>query len=114
MDNLTVSHVMIYLGRHKFDGLPIMFGSSDGRHYRRQRINGVSVFDWKIPRPQDKSKFVAYGPIPGLLDREDQTPTALPIPVSEKDGLDSLKSIFEKEKRTYYVWIFFGEMHTYN
>ena len=94
--NPPISHVMIYLGRHKVDGLPIMFGSSDGRHYRRQRINGVSVFDWKIPRPQDKSKFVAYGPIPGLLDMEDQTPTALAIPVGEKDGLDSLKSIFEK------------------
>ena len=94
--NPPISHVMIYLGRHKLDGLPIMFGSSDGRHYRRQRMNGVSVFDWKIPRPQDKSKFVAYGPVPGLLDMEDQTPTASATPVGEKEGLDSLKSVFEK------------------
>ena len=82
--NPPISHVMIYLGRHKLDGLPIMFGSSDGRHYRRQRINGVSVFDWKIPRPQDRSKFVAYGPIPGPFNVQDEVPSA----TSGWDGRD--------------------------
>ena len=44
-----VTHVMVYLGKRKKDGVRLMFGSSDGRPYDGQRRNGVSVFDFKMP-----------------------------------------------------------------
>lgn len=62
---LPVSHVMIYLGKTT-DGRPVMFGASDGRPYRGKRHNGVSVFDFRLPSGTTKSRFVGYGPPPGL------------------------------------------------
>jgi hypothetical protein len=41
---------MIYLCTEKATGVKIMIGSSDGRTYRGQRRNGVSVFDFHMPR----------------------------------------------------------------
>lgn len=61
-----ISHVMIFLGRLKEDGEGVVFGASDGRRFRGQRITGVSVFDWKVPSAESTSKFVAFGPIPGF------------------------------------------------
>ncbi len=66
-----ISHIMIYLGREKQTGLPVMFGSSDGRTYAGIRRNGVSVFDFKLPKATSKAKFVGYARVPNL-----QTPTA--------------------------------------
>lgn len=63
---LPVSHVMIYLGKRKKDGKPVIFGASDGRTYEGQRRNGVSVFDFNLPKRGEKSAFYGYGPIPGL------------------------------------------------
>lgn len=60
-----ISHVMIYLGKTK-EGKPVMFGASDGRPYQGKRQNGVSVFDFRIPRATSKARFVGYGPVPGL------------------------------------------------
>ncbi len=62
-----VTHSMIYLGKTK-DGLPVMFGSSDGRTYRGKKQWGVGVFDFKIPQPSEKNpaRFVGYATIPGL------------------------------------------------
>jgi len=64
--NPPISHVMIYLGTLKADGKPVMFGASSGRRYRGKKIHGVSVFDFKVPSLESKSRFVAYGPVPGL------------------------------------------------
>lgn len=63
-----VTHTMIYLGKAKSDGLPLMFGSSDGRTYRGKKQWGVGVFEFRIPRPTKSSpaRFVGYSRIPGL------------------------------------------------
>ncbi len=69
-----VTHSMIYLGKRKRDGKPIMFGASDGRSYDGKSRWGVSVFDFRIPKPAVKgttippSVFIGYAKIPGLGD----------------------------------------------
>ncbi len=80
-----VTHTMLYLGRRKKDGKPLMLGASDGRPYDGQRRNGVSVFDFKMPAarsadsadantaaaPDHSPDFAGYGPIPGMAERND-------------------------------------------
>lgn len=67
-----ISHVMIYVGTEKSTGSKVMIGSSDGRTYRGLKRNGVSVFDFVMPRESkaggQQSTFVGYGRIPGLRD----------------------------------------------
>jgi cell wall-associated NlpC family hydrolase len=67
-----VTHTMIYLGKEKESGKPIMVGSSDGRTYEGEKEFGVSVFDFKTA-PASKGddgarhpRFVGYARIPGL------------------------------------------------
>lgn len=62
----TISHVMLYLGKTVDGGKPVMFGASNGRPYRGKSQNGVSVFDFKMPKADGKARFVGYGPIPGM------------------------------------------------
>jgi hypothetical protein len=63
-----VTHAMIYLGKAKSDGLPLMVGACDGRSYRGKRQNGVSVFDFTISKPigeeHSSSRFIGYAEIP--------------------------------------------------
>jgi cell wall-associated NlpC family hydrolase len=63
-----VTHTMIYLGKAKSDGLPLMVGASDGRSYRGRRQNGVSVFDFTIAKPTGEkpsaARFIGYAEIP--------------------------------------------------
>jgi cell wall-associated NlpC family hydrolase len=80
-----VTHTMLYLGRRKQDGKPLMVGASDGRPYDGQKRNGVSVFDFKMPAarsadtadastaaaPDKAPDFAGYGPIPGMAERND-------------------------------------------
>jgi len=67
-----ITHVMIYLGREKGTNQRIMVGASDGRTYKGESRYGVSVFDFKVPRPaktdegQTSPSFIGYGRIPGL------------------------------------------------
>jgi cell wall-associated NlpC family hydrolase len=61
-----ISHTMIYLGKEKATGMPVMVGASDGRTYGGVRRNGVSVFDFRLPRSDSAAKFVAYGRVPGI------------------------------------------------
>ncbi len=67
-----VTHTMLYLGTEKASGAKIMIGSSDGRTYRGQKRNGVSVFDFSMPRTpiasEQRSTFIGYARIPGLRD----------------------------------------------
>ena len=67
-----VTHTMLYLGTEKAGGAKIMIGSSDGRTYRGQKRNGVSVFDFTMPRTpgagEQRTTFIGYGRIPGLRD----------------------------------------------
>lgn len=62
----TISHVMLYLGKTVEGGKPVMFGASNGRPFRGKSQNGVSVFDFKMPKSDGKTRFVGYGAIPGL------------------------------------------------
>ena len=64
-----ITHVQIYLGKEKKDSLPVMIGSSDGRSYRGSQRTGFGVYDFKLPGPTSKSRFVGYGTPPGLVDR---------------------------------------------
>ena len=61
-----ISHVMIYLGREKATGARVMVGASDGRRYRGIKRNGVSVFDFVLPKADSRSVFVGYARVPGL------------------------------------------------
>ena len=67
-----VTHVMIYLGTEKAGGGRIMIGSSDGRSYHGLKRNGVSVFDFTLPRAaqngETRATFIGYARIPGLRD----------------------------------------------
>lgn len=69
-----VTHSMIYLGELKVDGRQVMFGASDGRSFGGEKMNGVSVFDFRIPKAVNgrapRSDFVGYAPVPGLLALE--------------------------------------------
>ena len=66
----NVTHVMIYLGTSKLTGRPVMVGASDGRTFNDKPRFGVSVFDFKMPGAtspgREGSRFIGYGPIPGL------------------------------------------------
>lgn len=68
--NRSVSHVMMYLGTERSTNRPVMFGASSGRTYHGESRHGVSVFDFKLPRPEEKSRFEGYGPIPGMHPNE--------------------------------------------
>jgi hypothetical protein len=61
-----VTHVMLYLGKLKDGGKPVMFGASEGRRYSGTARNGVSVFDLVLPAPKSSSRFLGYASIPGL------------------------------------------------
>lgn len=68
--NPPTSHVMIFVGHRKSDGKPVAVGASSGRYYGGKARHGVSVFDFRLPRVGSTSKFVGYGPIPGLETAE--------------------------------------------
>jgi hypothetical protein len=63
-DAPSISHVMLYLGIEKATGKPVMWGASDGRPYAGKQRFGVSVFDFKLPRLESKSRFVGFGQLP--------------------------------------------------
>lgn len=82
---LPVSHIMMYLGKLKKNGRPVVFGSSDGRYYAGQRRSGVSVFDFSMPRSGGKAAFYGYGTIPGMskAKTQEEVRRALPPPGKE-------------------------------
>jgi len=63
---IPVTHVMLYLGKLKKTGKPLVFGASDGRSYQSERRTGVSVFDFSLPPAASKSKLYGFGLIPGV------------------------------------------------
>ncbi|MDX6765379.1 MAG: NlpC/P60 family protein [Candidatus Methylacidiphilales bacterium] len=78
-----VTHVMLYLGRLKADGRRVMFGASSGRRYAGKSRDGVSVFDFQLPRADSEGRFLGYASIPGW----DKIPPAAPAvrdPAQEK------------------------------
>ncbi len=70
--DISITHVMIYLGKMKSTGKPVMVGSTDGRSYDGILRYGVSVFDFKMPSgkpnlgdPDLTARFEGYASIPG-------------------------------------------------
>lgn len=61
----AITHVMLYLGKNK-KGEPIMFGSTRGRTFQGKKMNGVSVFNFTLPKQNMSQRFVGYGCIPDL------------------------------------------------
>ena len=63
---IPVTHVMLYLGRAKEDGRHLMIGASEGRTFKGVSRCGVSVFDFRLPRPSrdGSSDFAGYGSPP--------------------------------------------------
>lgn len=61
---IPVTHVMLYLGKNKSTGKPVIFGASDGRSFEGQKRTGVSVFDFVLPKAGGKTSFYGYGSIP--------------------------------------------------
>jgi peptidoglycan DL-endopeptidase CwlO len=61
-----ISHVAMYLGMEKKDGLAVMINSTDGRSYRGVQANGYGVYDFRIPKVGSKSTFMGYGTPPGI------------------------------------------------
>lgn len=88
-----ISHVMIYLGTLKADGKGVMFGASSGRRYRGKTVHGVSVFDWEVPDEDSDSRFVAYGPVPGLRSGEGED-----VPVKANVLKSVLEILFKKSE----------------
>jgi hypothetical protein len=74
---LPITHVMLYLGKVKATGKPVVFGASDGRTYRSERRTGVSVFDFSVPSAASKSRLYGYGLIPtvGQIKKVATAPT---------------------------------------
>ncbi|RYD37405.1 MAG: hypothetical protein EOP86_03590, partial [Verrucomicrobiaceae bacterium] len=87
-----ISHVMMYLGK-TLEGEPVMFGASDGRPYRGKRQNGVSVFDFRMPKAEGKARFVGYGPIPGF-----DVSTVPPQPPTRGRAVDTAKAAAPEKK----------------
>jgi cell wall-associated NlpC family hydrolase len=63
---LSITHVALYLGREKKDGLRIMINATDGRSYRGVKANGYGVYDFRVPAKDARSRLVGYGTPPGL------------------------------------------------
>lgn len=65
---LSITHVAMYLGREKKDGLQIMINATDGRSYRGTKANGYGVYDFRVPVAEARSRLVGYGTPPGVAE----------------------------------------------
>ena len=63
---VNITHVALYLGHEKKDGLAIMINSTDGRSYRGTKANGYGVYDFRLPKTGGRSVFMGYGTPPGI------------------------------------------------
>lgn len=63
---VNVTHVALFLGHEKKDGLAIMINATDGRSYRGTKANGYGVYDFRLPREGGRSVFMGYGTPPGI------------------------------------------------
>ncbi len=65
---VKVTHVAIYLGHEKKDGLAVMINATDGRSYRGKKANGYGVYDFRLPREGSRAVFMGYGTPPGIAE----------------------------------------------
>ena len=100
---IPITHVMIYLGKEKKSGKPVMVGASEGRSYNGVRRFGVSVFDFKMPsgrandnNPDLVAKFEGYASIPGLRE-----PALSANPSKTQLNLEEATPAPKKHKKSY-------------
>lgn len=67
---VKITHVAIFLGYEKKDGLAVMINATDGRSYRGVKLNGYGVSDFRVPKADSKSRMVGYGTPPGLPEEK--------------------------------------------
>ena len=65
---LNITHIALFLGHEKKDGLAVMINATDGRTYRGKRGNGFGVYDFHLPRANSRSVFLGYGTPPGVAE----------------------------------------------
>lgn len=65
---VNITHIAMFLGFEKQDGLAVMINASNGRSYRGKKGNGYGVYDFRVPKADSKSRMVGYGTPPGLED----------------------------------------------
>ncbi len=91
--DVPITHVMIYLGKDRRTGRPLMAGASEGRTYAGERRYGVSVYDFKLPSgepakdaPDRTPKFEGYASIPGIrpASRLAEVDAKPPLPGAEE------------------------------
>jgi peptidoglycan DL-endopeptidase CwlO len=91
--SVNITHVAMYLGREKKDNSAVMINATDGRSYKGKQANGYGVYDFRLPKPGGRSKFMGYGTPPGIADTA--APTA---PTSESTAADQIaREIIEKD-----------------
>jgi len=61
---VNITHVAMFLGYEK--GRPIMANATEGRRYNGKTKKGYGIYDFYLPKPSSRSKFVGYGPPPGV------------------------------------------------
>jgi len=64
---VKITHISLYLGQEK-DGRLVMIGATKGRSYRGKKVDGYGIYDFRLPTKGGKSRFVGYGPPPGLKE----------------------------------------------
>jgi peptidoglycan DL-endopeptidase CwlO len=94
--DIPITHVMIYLGKEKSTGKPVMLGATDGRTYDGVPRHGVSVFDFKMPSgkpnkddPDLTARFEGYARIPEL--REAAVPAKTRVNLEQETKSDTVK-----------------------
>ncbi len=66
---IQITHVGMFLGYEKKDGLAVMINATNGRSYRGKKGNGYGVYDFRLPSAGGKSRMVGYGTPPGLSSK---------------------------------------------
>lgn len=94
-----ISHVMLYLGTLKKDGQGVLFGASSGRRFRGKKIHGVSVFDFKVPSPSSKARLVAFGPIPGIREKQMTQTQSIQTKPTPQQPLKHLIKLFSNKNK---------------
>ncbi len=56
-----VTHVAIYLGKHRKTGKHLMANASSGRSYEGRKTKGYGVVNFRLPSSRSKSFFLGYG-----------------------------------------------------
>ena len=65
---VNITHIALFLGHEKKDGLAVMINATDGRSYRGKRANGFGVYDFRLPHENSSSVFMGYGTPPGVAE----------------------------------------------